>query len=34
LTVIAARARREDRAGKVQMIYRDPLAGIMLASNF
>jgi hypothetical protein len=34
LTVIAALARRKDRAGKVQMIYIDPRAGIRFASNF
>jgi adenine-specific DNA-methyltransferase len=34
LTVMASLARREDLAGKVQMIYMDPPYGIKFASNF
>ena len=34
MTVIASLARRKDRAGKVQMIYTDPPAGVRFASNF
>lgn len=34
LQVIASLARREDLAGKVQMIYMDPPYGIKFASNF
>ena len=34
LTVMAWLARREDLAGKVQMIYMDPPYGIKFASNF
>ena len=31
---MASLARREDLAGKVQMIYMDPPYGIKFASNF
>ena len=34
LPVMAILARREDLAGKVQMIYMDPPYGIKFASNF
>src|SRR5439155_8269900 len=34
LQVMASLARREDLAGKVQMIYIDPPYGIRFASNF
>src|SRR5581483_1483058 len=34
LTVMASLARREDLAGKVQMIYMDPPYGIKFGSNF
>ncbi len=34
LSVMASLARREDLAGKVQMIYMDPPYGIKFASNF
>ncbi len=34
LTVMTSLARREDLAGKVQMIYMDPPYGIKFASNF
>jgi len=34
LTVMGSLARREDLAGKVQMIYMDPPYGIKFASNF
>ena len=34
LTVMSSLARREDLAGKVQMIYIDPPYGIKFASNF
>ena len=34
LQVMASLARREDLAGKVQMIYMDPPYGIKFASNF
>jgi adenine-specific DNA-methyltransferase len=34
LQVMASLARREDLAGKVQMIYLDPPYGIKFASNF
>ncbi|MFH0878735.1 MAG: site-specific DNA-methyltransferase [Lentisphaerota bacterium] len=34
LQVMASLARREDQAGKVQMIYMDPPYGIKFASNF
>jgi adenine-specific DNA-methyltransferase len=34
LQVMASLARREDLAGKVQMIYMDPPYGIKFSSNF